>query len=387
MKVFKKVTTVVLVVIGVCLMAPLSVVSSELEIYGYFEPQYFCTSHNNPDYFWNMSINKLRIDIGNDLTDKISFKANYNVIQYDGKTSWDVFDSTSQMRRFTNGRIRYGNENELDNAYLRFTSNHVTLTVGKQQISVGPGYTWNPTDLFNTKDIVDPTYEQPGVDGLRLDLRLYSDYSLLLFYSPEDNWTESGKLAQFHGRLGHFDFNLSYGLIMRQLYGYRTLFSQQNMYGFDFNGEILGLGCWSEITYKDVEGIGSYGENVYGLDYTFSSGWYLMAEYYQNGQGLTDDSKYTRYDWFNYLRGYTKTVAAEQVYTYTEYPLTDLLNVGGGLAYAISDNSLMIIPTVEYSISDEITLSFIGSIFTGKYGTMYTKELMDGYLFRLRAYF
>jgi len=385
MKVFKKVSTVVLVVAGFGLMAPLLVVGSELEIYGYFEPQYYCAYDTVDNDLVHMNSNKLRIDLESNLTDRITFKANYNIIRYEGKTSWLGTISIPGKSYIIPYRQRYMDNEELDNAYLRFTTDHIMVTTGKQQISVGPGYTWNPTDIFNTKDIIDPTYEQPGVDGLRLDMRFYSDYSFLLFYSPEENWTESGKLAQFHGRFGHFDFNLSYGLIMLKLY--RILPSQQNMYGFDFNGEILGLGCWSEITFKDVEGIGDYWESVYGMDYTFSSGWYLMAECYHNDQGKTDDSKYTREDWLNYLRGYTKTVAADQVYIYTEYPLTDLLNVGGGLAYAISDNSLMIIPTIEYSISNEITLSFIGSFFTGKNGTMYTKEFMDGCLFRLRAYF
>jgi len=385
MKVFKKVSAVVLVVAGVGLMVPLSVVGSELEIYGYFEPQYLCAYDTLNSELTHMNCNKLRIDLESNLTDKITLKANYNIIRYKGKTTWYGSISIPRQSYIIHYYKYYVDNEELDNAYLRFSTDHVKVTAGKQQISVGPGYTWNPTDLFNTKDIADPTYEQPGVDGLRFDLRLYSDYSLLLFYASEENWTESGKLARFHGRLGHFDFNLSYGLVMRYLYGSPT--GHQDMYGFDFNGEILGLGCWSENAFNVMENLDDYWENVVGLDYTFSTGWYLMAEYYHNEQGETDDSKYTRYGWLNYLKGYTKTLAADQVYTYTEYPLTDLLNVGGGLAYAISDNSLMIIPTIEYSISNEITLSFIGSIFTGKEGTMYTNELLDGCLFRLRAYF
>ena len=31
--------------------------------------------------------------------------------------------------------------------------------MGKQQISLGTGYVWNPTDVFNIKELFDPTYE------------------------------------------------------------------------------------------------------------------------------------------------------------------------------------------------------------------------------------
>jgi hypothetical protein len=225
-----------------------------IKIGGYFEPQLMVTYLDGRMY--QLNSNKLRVDLSDDITERISLVGNVNYINYNGKTRWNLLDFVPD-RLFAGVpdsltflyEYEYKDEDELDNAYLRISSDLLTLTVGKQQFSVGSGYVWNPTDLFNVKDINDPTYERTGVNGIRLDVGISDVHTLTLFYSPEDDFDKSGKFARFRGTISHFDYALTAGERTLQFTDFETFFQRDNkkgILGFDINGELLGLGCWSE---------------------------------------------------------------------------------------------------------------------------------------------
>jgi hypothetical protein len=51
----------------------------------------------------------------------------------------------------------------VDNLFVTWVPGSLRIRAGKQQLSWGPGYSYNPTDLFHRKTLVDPTYEKEGV--------------------------------------------------------------------------------------------------------------------------------------------------------------------------------------------------------------------------------
>jgi len=55
--------------------------------------------------------------------------------------------------------------------------------------------------------------------------------------------------------------------------------------------------------------------------------------------------------------------------------------------YSISDGSLLLIPTLEYSVGNDVTLTYFGNVFTGRAGTMNSNDMGLGGVLRLRAYF
>jgi hypothetical protein len=370
-------------------------VFGKISIGGYFEPQ--LSSVYFDDAFRQLNSNKLRIDMHSDITDNMTFTGNINYINYNGFTEWNMLDFVpNRLSSLIPDSLRqmyslsYEDNNRLDNAYLRMYASIFTITVGRQQISIGSGYAWNPTDLFNTKEMLDPTYEQPGINGLRLDVGISTDYTFMLFYSPEDSWEQSAKLLRFTGRVSHFDYALSAGEITQTHTDYLNMQSndeKRNMFGFDFNGELFGFGCWSENAYNKIKSSPAYWENVFGVDYTFSSGWYMMAEYFHSEIGEIKSDLYDFNDWLRYLSAEIKSLSRHQVYGYTLYPLTDLLNVGGSIIYGISDRSSLIIPTIEYSIDDNIMLTCFGSVYTGRDGSISSHNMGPGGLIRLKAYF
>ncbi len=366
------------------LLLSASAFAADLEVGGYFEPQFSGVALDSE--FQQLNTSKLRVDLADDIADNIAFTGNFNFLNYQGQTEWCLVDYLPQALAVAipdslrpEYQLEYEDDVKLDNAYLRMYAGSATITVGRQQISFGSGYAWNPTDHFNTKSILDPTYEQPGVDGLRLDLTPASGLDLTMLYSPESDWKKSGKLVRVTARLGRFDLAASLGQVTETGAACR-----RDMLGVDVVGQALGLGCWSENALTELDG-DQYWANIVGVDYTFESGWYVMTEYYRNEEGAT--GSYSLGDWIGYLTGEAKTLSRDQVYAYTLYPLTDLVNIGGSVIVSANDGGALIVPTWDYSISDETTLSFFGSIYTGDAGDMYSRDLGSGGMIRLRAYF
>jgi hypothetical protein len=291
----------------------------------------------------------------------------------------------------------FSNDTFLDNAYIRFSFNSFDLTVGKQQISLGTGYVWNPTDVFNIKDVLDPTYEQAGHTAIRLDIPLGPMYMLTALYSPEETWDQSTKLVQLKGNISRFDYHLiaveriwpfsDYTEFDPEKMSFEDVSENRKMLGGSTVGELLGLGVWAEYAYNWMAKSDDFYELVVGADYTFDFQTYVILEYYRNTWGKSDFEEYDINDWMRFLAAEKKSICQDQAYVYVQHPATDLLNVGLQTVYCISDNSLAFVPTLGYSISDNVEIYAYLNFNLGKEGTVYGKTMGNGGLLRLRAYF
>ncbi len=387
---------------GICLLSTPLNAQDKVEIFGYFEPQVLGTRLQGN--FYQTFTNKLRLDLRSVLSDHITFAANVNFITYHGKTEWDVLEFLSEkivssvppeMLDFY--VLRFEHEIFLDNAWVKLSFKPLDITLGKQQISMGTGYVWNPTDVFNHKDVLDPTYEQPGHNALRVDVPLMGSTTLTALYSPESTWAESTKLVELKSRIGRFDLFVTAIETLWRVHDY-THFDPDGMnfvehpekrqlLGGSTAGEFLGLGVWAEYAYNWMEKSDDFYELAAGADYTFVSQTYVMVEYYRNTLGKTDASDYDLNDWMRFFSAEQKAIARDQVYIFGQHPVTDLLSLGLQTIYSISDSSAALVPTLFYSLSDNVEIFAYLSFNLGKEGTAYARKLGDGGLIRLRAYF
>jgi len=384
------------------LLMPTLTAQDNVELFGYYESQLLGTGIKGK--FYQLFTNKLRVDLKSDLSDTITLAANFDYIHYMGKTEWDILDFLSEdlvstipeeMRAFY--VLVFSNDTFLDNAYIRFSVKPFDLTVGKQQVSLGTGYVWNPTDVFNIKDVLDPTYEQPGHTAIRLDIPLGSMYTLTTLYSPEETWDRSTKLVQLKGNISHFDYRLiavervwpfsDYTEIDPESMSFANVSENRKMLGGSTVGELVGLGVWAEYAYNWMERSDDFYELVVGGDYTFDFQTYVIFEYYRNTRGKSDLELYDINDWMRFLVAEQKSICRDQAYVYVEHPATDLLNVGLQTVFCISDSSLAFVPTLGYSISDNVEIYAYLNFNLGQEGTVYGKNMGNGGLLRLRAYF
>lgn len=379
-----------------------TIAQENVEVFGYFESTLMGSKIDKD--FYQLTTNKLRIDLSSDISDQISFAANFDYITYHGKTNWNILDFLSDditskipisMRSIYN--IPFNDRSFLDNAYFKLVLEKFDVTIGKQQISLGTGYVWNPTDIFNIKDPLDPTYEQPGHNAARVDIPLSSDYTLSALYSTEEDWQQSGKLIRLKGRVSRFDVALiaiesdwtfhDYTAIDTAKMNFIEMPERRRLFGLSTAGELLGVGTWLEYAYNKMEKSKDFYELVVGTDYTFDFETYVMVEYYRNMLGKTDYKKYNLNDWMRSYALEQKAVARDQLYTLLQHPVSDLITLGSSFIYSISDNSLAIVPTLNYSFSENMDIIAYLNTNTGKEGTVFSKNSGDGGIVRARIYF
>lgn len=373
-----------------------------VELYGYFESTLMGAKIK--DEFNQLQTNKLRVDLKANLSEKITFAANFDYITYHGKTKWNILDFlsadvTSPIPEAMKGfyLIPFSERSFLDNAYIKMAFKRFDLTAGKQQISLGTGYVWNPIDVFNIKDPLDPTYEQPGHNAIRVDVPIGSNYTFTTLYSPDDEWKNSAKLIQIKGRISHFDYSLIAIEKVWRFHDY-TQFDFLNMnflelpekrqlVGGSTAGELLGLGVWSEYGYNKMEHSKNFHELVVGADYTFDFQTYVMLEYYQNTLGKKSKNQYDINDWMRQFASEQKTISRDQVYCFIQHPATDFIDIGSSIIYNISDGSLALVPTLNYSLSANLDLMAYLNYNFGEEGAAFDTNAGNGGLIRARIYF
>lgn len=407
--------------------------AQQVEVFGYFEPQVMAAWFDNQPL--SLTSNKLRVDLRLDASDQVSFAANFDYITYHGKTRWDVLDFIPDRIKgqipdyaaagFNPYVLPFEDRNFLDNAYLKLSFKRLDVTIGKQQISPGTGYAWNPTDVFNKKDVTDPTYEQPGHNALRFDVPLGQRINTTFLYAPSDQWDDPDLLIKGKINIGRFDLallgirkNWTYSdarIFDAAGFSYHQIRVRRDIIGADFAGELFGLGirgeaAWNRVHYSAAEQRrylnalaalnATFGrafepekiqknfyELVLGADYTTDAGTYFMLEYYRNSRAEADYKKYTFNDWMQYLLAEERTVGRDQLYALIQHPWTDLIDVGTSFIYSISDYSLAVLPMLTYNMFENVDLTLIGNVYLGAAGRSYASDLGSGGLLRARVYF
>ena len=372
----------------------------QIDILGYFEPQFAGFDVN--DGYQQFSSNKLRVDFAGSYDENLTFAANVNLFVYFGTTTYKIIDYLPDrvveplpppVIDLLSEPVDYlENRTDLDNAYIKMAFHRLDLTVGKQQISPGTGYFWNPTDVLNIKDILDPTYEQPGHNGARVDIPLWDRFNVMLLYNAREDFKQSWKIAGVKVNLGHFDVSITggeggWGTINYDALPLADSSQQRTMIGGDFVGELFGLGVWSEAAYNKMELSDDYFEGLAGFDYTFDNELHVLTEFYFNGQGKSDYHEYDVFDWLRYFSGETKTITRAQWVLYAAYPATDLLTIGASTITSLSDGSLVFVPTAAYNLMDNLDIDLFGNIYIGSDGKAYASNLGNGAIIRMRLYF
>lgn len=369
--------------------------AGDVEIFGYYEPQYLGIYIE--DEYSQLFSNKLRVDFRLPAVNHVTFAANLNYINYQGRSRWNLLDylpdkiaALAPPGADTLFDFDYSDTLLLDNAYVKLALSIFDLTLGKQQISIGTGYAWNPTDLFNAKDMIDPAYEQSGHTAVRLDAALSSRYSAEIALLPEIDWRESGKLVRLKGKISHFDYSAVYVEKPWQLSDLADSgagISIRHLYGGDVAGELLGLGVWGEFGFNTLNGHGDFWEILAGADYTFDNGLYAMTEYYRNELGESDYRQYALDDWLRFYNAESRTISRDNLYFYIDFPLTDLLHLGNSIITSLSDRSFILVPAVHYSMFQNVEMDVFLNFNIGDENKAYSGEQGYGGIARLKVYF
>lgn len=381
------------------------VLFAQTSFFGYYEVEFDQLKFANQTY--NYGYNKLRLDFEARSEDAITIGANVNIQKYFDNTSWNLLDflpmdiwqtifqpqNVPQEYWITEFPIMLSDTLFLDNIYLKAGFRHFDLTVGKQQISLGTGYAWNPTDIFNTKQLLDPTYEQTGVNAIRAEIPIKGRTGMDIILSPGKDWNESVKMLRLKIGLGRFDLHGTIG----QYTWERTQFSpttflideQSNLrtlYGGSIVGELAGAGLWIEGAWNQLENQEEFFEAAIGTDYTFENGLYIIMEYLRNENGVSNKENLDINHYLQYFNGETHSLMQDYLFGFLNYPLNDFIQLGLLGFGNLNDNSAAINPQILWNLFQDVDMTIMYSHFIGDNNSEFGVQDW-GWRIRLRGYF
>lgn len=379
----------------------------KLRISGYFENQLLAQQLKSrlvlTDY------NLLRLNLSATIDDRISFFGNINFRTFHGHTQQNILDFLPNrvvcqyMKALDQPYedIAKGFQNPLnddflfDNAFVSLYLDKVNVRIGKQQLPWGTGYIWNPTNIFHTRNMLDPTYELTGVNAVKVEYLLSNEATLTGVMSVSDQLNNSNYAIKIKHHIQGFDVSLSHVYFQyttTDFYTFSTVSEPKHQIGGDFSGSIGPFGVYGEGAYrldgsKSNQTEANFLNALVGLNYFFANGLYMFGEYYFNENGKSDHREYNLNDWMGYLGPYAEGLGRHYLFYGATAPLGTYWNASTFLLWNMTDGSYMIYPRLEYSLGNNAEL--ISQLFLPRGGSNSTEFGAGGAggMLRIRIYF
>ncbi len=294
----------------------------------------------------------------------------------------------------------YENEIVLQEAFGSLYFDDIMVRLGRQKFYTGTGYAYNPSDLFNTKNPVDPSYELDGLDALLISVPLPYNFSLDTLLRAGETPQKSDLCLYAAGYAGSWSFGAQYSSVYREVTDYESFnrvdaesavmtgntealdpstylrYSRWHYTGLEFSGDVSGIHIYGEGGYVTAEKNSSPGLHetidrnheriLIGCDYTFEMQLYLIAEYLRYGPGNSSAEDISFTDRIEYYTGEHLSLAKNTLFTGASYPVTDLSELGIYTIYEIDVQSVMINPQYTYDIAEGAELSVNGQFPAGR---------------------
>jgi len=278
---------------------------------------------------------------------------------------------------------------------MKWTRDKFEFTIGRQRINWGTNLVWNPNDIFNAFNYFDFNYiERPGSDAILLEYYT-GDFSSIQL---------AGKLNYRQELVDSITFEKKIGLTAAALYKF-------NKWSYDF--QFFGGMMQTDFT----AGLGWSG-NIGGAGFTGEASWFRDIDNFSDTTGVVIASISVNYIFKNQLMAnlsviynsngstgdaYANTIGALgsfstlfssslnvknltpsqfDIFGQLSYPATPLVNVSLSAILNPYDKSAYIGPSVNISLTDNISLMLVGQLFYGKtftefgdFGQMYFLDL------------
>ncbi len=263
----------------------------------------------------------------------------------------------------------------IDRASAEYLHGKWDIIIGRQRINWGISTVWTPNDIFNTFNYFDFDYEErPGTDAARIQYALTSSSSLELGVSPGRIPQQNIGALMYHFNKWNYDFQLFSGI-----------YHEDYTAGLGWAGNIKNAGFKGEISYftpywhfSDSNVIAA----TLSFDYGFKNGIYVLVSALYNNVG--NDSI------LNIAALTTESLSAKNIFPFKytlfaeiSYSFTPILKASLGAMYSPTGNSIIILPTVTYSIADNWVLDLISQSFFSQQGATY-RPLGNGIYLRLK---
>lgn len=347
-----------------------------------------------------LNASRVRLDLSGEPNESIDFGIGLVGTMNRGATGVSLLnycpdDVQTQIIPGAEGAFEYHIKKDdlfVQEAFGTLYSDHFRLRVGRHKFYTGTGYAYNPIDLFNLKDPLDPTYETNGIDALLLTLDLPRQTQLQGLVRYNDRFSTSDYLARLKTHISRWDAVLQYTRYLKERIDWEALNTEAalvemmqgssindytrkfywHLFAAEFSGEVLGFGVYGEGGYVFIDKPNAVGtledaakdheRLLLGVDRTFEFQLYFLIEYLRIGQGRTDSGNITLNDRMAYFNGEILSIDQDTLFIGVSYPLTDLLE---GSLYAIvglNDSNTILNPWLIYDLRPGLKLSLSANV-------------------------
>lgn len=316
---------------------------------------------------YTLDLNRLRLEVRGRPADWLGFE-----VQYNNEALLGSYLDTAQFAQLKAARaMTYWNlENDyvdwqslfmrqrLHRGFVSFNTSAVDAYLGRQRIAWGSGRMWNPTDLFNPFNPAQlEREERTGVDAVLVEKNFSALSRLSLAYAPQRN-APASRALRYRTNFANTDLALMAGE-----------FRESRVIGFEFGGRIGDAGMYGEAAYTRPEAAGTFTRGVLGVEYAFANTLTLGAEYYWNGEGTSQRS---RYNFARLFAAEIQNVAKRYIGAHLRYDMTPLLRSENHLILNLDDASRFFAPSLVYSLASNWDLAagvqFFGGATDSEYG-------------------
>jgi hypothetical protein len=218
-----------------------------------------------------------------------------------------AFDSSLQLKLEANGEDQRGvvifkyltpapgldsyelGELTINQAYIDLMlSPSLLLRTGRQKISWGSAFSWNPTNYIGSgKNRAEFMIDNPGVDAIDTEFT-WENSALVLAVKPANVWRDSGKALKYSFRVFNCDLAVSgfeggdpkaYGIDFATAAGIFTIYSEAAWKAGNHRFYIQG-GAEQERPLDEY-----FLHGVVGINGNFSEDFSVVLEYYYNQEG------------------------------------------------------------------------------------------------------
>jgi hypothetical protein len=246
----------------------------------------------------------------------------------------------------------------IDRASAEYLKGKWDITLGVQRINWGISTVWTPNDIFNTFNYFDFDYEErPGTDAVRIQYNTAPsssfDLAIASPQTPEGGARGTGALM-YHFNKWNYDFQAFSGV-----------YHEDCTAGIGWAGNIKDAGFKGEVSYftpyQHFSDSNAIAASV-SFDYGFKDGIYILFSGLYNSSGKDTIP--------NIAELTTESLSAKNIFPFKytlfaeiSYSFTPILKASLGGMYSPSGNSVIALPTVTYSISDNWALDLIAQSF------------------------
>lgn len=287
---------------------------------------------------------------------------------------WEIASSdpvTSELDPFLGAAdSTFAWEHEIDRLFFSFAiPGGVDLVIGRQAIGWGVGRLWSPLDLFAPLTATDiDREERRGIDAAKLTFRLgpTSYFEVVLAGGTERDEDGDDEITWDASSLAWLIRTNRWGIDWMLMAG---KLGTDRVIGGAVVGQIRGVALRGAMTSTTGEDDDTDVRATVGLEFGTSFNLTGIVEYHYNGFGALHTRDYlsvAESQASRISRGLVAGTAqhyAGIVLAYQPHPLVSL-----SLIYIqnLQDGSLILGPAVEYSICDEVRLSFAGFVPIGR---------------------